>query len=177
MYALVTVSGRDRPGIVRDLAAALVPLSVSIEDSTMTTLRGRFVVMMWVRAPQGVSFSELAAALAELERQTGLDVHLARAEGADAEAEPPEADLRISVQGADRVGIVHAVAEAIAAEEGSIVDMATRVVHGEPQPRYMMVLDVATSGRREAIAARLDEVGKRLGVQVEVSPIAPAEPL
>ena len=42
----VTVLGHDRPGIVADVTRALADLHGNLEDSTMTLLRGHFVMVL-----------------------------------------------------------------------------------------------------------------------------------
>ncbi len=167
MHALVSVAGRDRPGIVRDVAAALLPLGASIEDSAMTALRGHFTIMMLVRLPDGATFPDLAAALAELERASGLWVRAHPVDEADVARQPPAPNLRVYVTGADRPGIVHAVAEAIAGARGNIVDVATRADEG----RYRMVLEV-DAPEPERVHKALAGAAERAGVEVEAHAIA-----
>ncbi len=173
MHVLISVAGRDRPGIVRDVAASLLPLGASIEDSAMTALRGHFTIMMLVRLPQGVSFADLGAALAELERASGLWVRAHPVSEEDAARTPPTPNLRVYVAGADRPGIVHAIAEAIAEAHGNIVDVATRAEGS----RYRMVLEVDAPDAAKLRHA-LAEAARRVGVEVELGPIADdAEPM
>ena len=167
MFALVSVAGKDRPGIVRDVAAALLPLGASIEDSAMTALRGHFTIMMLVRLPEGVPFPELAAVLADLERATGLWVRAHPVDEAEAQKQPPAPNALVHVMGADRPGIVHAIAAAIAEAGGNIVDVATRAEGG----RYRMALEVVAPSLPRLKAA-LAEAARKAGVQAEARPIA-----
>ncbi|MFQ5518578.1 MAG: glycine cleavage system protein R, partial [Mariprofundus sp.] len=111
---LLSISGFDRAGIVRDVADALQHLSANIEDSSMTALRGRFAMMLIVRLPDEISMGELKAALAELEQRTRLTVQSQTISDEEVSAEPLEPDFVITVHGADKVGIVFAVTEALA---------------------------------------------------------------
>ena len=61
---VVTVLGRDRPGIVADTTAALARLGGNLEDSTMTLLRGHFAMLLLVQTP--ATTTEVEAALADL---------------------------------------------------------------------------------------------------------------
>ena len=61
----------------------------------------------------------------------------------------------ISVYGADHPGIVHGVAQALAAGGVNVVGLSTRVVgEGEGEPIYVMLLEVA-------LPPALDEAGAR----------------
>jgi phosphoserine phosphatase len=77
---LVTVTGRDRPGVTSALFAALVPFGVTVVDVEQVVIRGRLVLGVLVTAPiAGDSSldSELEAALGRL----GMDVEVSRGDG------------------------------------------------------------------------------------------------
>ena len=59
----VTAIGRDRPGIVAAISAALLDLDCNLEDSHMSILRGHFAVMLIVRAPEGTAGEALSERL------------------------------------------------------------------------------------------------------------------
>src|SRR5262245_19908901 len=42
----ITVVGKDRPGIIADVSAALSRLGLNLTDSTMTLLRGHFAMTL-----------------------------------------------------------------------------------------------------------------------------------
>ncbi len=170
-YVLLSISGRDRPGIVRDVAEAMLHLKANIEDSSMTALRGRFTMMLIVRLAPETGLSELKAALAELERRTGLSVQSQPLSEDEVRTAPLEPDHVITVHGADRLGIVHAVAEALAELDVSIVDLSTRVQPQEDGDLYLMALEVAAGAKAEAMRRAMESVAARLGVDVEVHPL------
>ena len=55
----VTAIGRDRPGIVAAISAALLELDGNIEDSQMSILRGHFAVMLIVKLPETADADDL----------------------------------------------------------------------------------------------------------------------
>jgi len=166
---LLSISGHDRAGIVRDVADALQHLNANIEDSSMTALRGRFTMMLIVRLSEERSMSELKAALADLEQRTRLTVHSQVISDEEMAAEPMEPDYVITVHGADKVGIVYAVTEALADLNVSIVDLSTQSrCSDEGDSVYMMALEVAANGHGKAITPALKSVAQRIGVDIEV---------
>ena len=169
-HVLLSISGHDRPGIVRDVAEALLTVRANIEDSSMTALRGRFAMMLIVSLPESVKLGELKAALAELEQRTGLVIQSQSISEEEARHEPPEPDHVVTVSGADQPGIVHAVTEALADLGISIVDMSTRLGEGD-EPAYMMALEVAAGQAANAMRERLREVSRHIQVDVEVHPL------
>ena len=167
-YLLLSISGHDRPGIVRDVAEALLNLNANIEDSSMTSLRGRFTMMLIVQMADGEGVGALKASLAELEQRTGLTVQSQSISEEEASSVPQEPDCVITVSGADRVGIVHAVTDVLANNGVSIVDVSTRARENEQGDIYMMALEVVTGGKAEPLRAPLAAVAEKLGVDVEM---------
>jgi len=167
-YLLLSISGHDRPGIVRDVSEALLNLNANIEDSSMTSLRGRFTMMLIVQMADGEGLGALKASLAELEQRTGLTVQSQAISEEEASSMPQEPDCVITVSGGDRVGIVHAVTDVLAKHGVSIVDVSTRARENEQGDIYMMALEVVTAGKSESLRTPLAEVAEELGVGVEL---------
>jgi len=165
---LLSISGHDRPGIVRDVAEALQHLNANIEDSSMTALRGRFTMMLIVRLSGNISLGELKAALAELEQRTRLTVQSQTISDEEASTPPQEPDHVVTVHGADKVGIVYAVTNALATLDISVVDVSTQSRPSERGHVYMMVLEVAAGDQGNAMKSALDDVAKKIGVDVDI---------
>jgi len=165
---LLSISGHDRPGIVCDVAESLLDLHANIEDSSMTALRGRFTMMLIVRLPEERSISDLKAALAELEQRTRLTVQSQTISDDEAAAPTLEPDHVITVHGADKAGIVHAVSEALSTLGVSVVDVSTQSRGTAQGDVYMMALEVASKGQGEAMKVALDAVAKQIGVDVDL---------
>ena len=62
---LLTVSGRDRPGLARGLMAALEQACGSITDVGQITIRGHLVLCIEMEPCQGVGLDQIAAAVTE----------------------------------------------------------------------------------------------------------------
>jgi len=168
MHVLLSISGKDRTGIVRDVAASLVNIQANIEDSSMTALRGRFTMMLIVHLADASDMSVLKATLAELEQRTALTVQsqvLAEAEVQETSAEP---NCVITVSGADQAGIVYAVSDALAELGASIVDVSTQVRSHEDGDRYMMALEAVSQGQHEDLQQRLQDIAHQLNVDIQV---------
>ncbi len=168
-YLLLSISGHDRTGIVRDVSEAMLHLNANIEDSSMTALRGRFTMMLIVKLADGDGLGAVKAALAELEQRTGLTVQSQPLSAEEAMAMPQEPDCVVTVTGADRAGIVYEVTDVLAANGVSIVDVSTRSRDsGDRGDLYMMALEAFSGGKAESLRAPLEAVANRLGVDVEV---------
>ncbi|MBF0285558.1 MAG: amino acid-binding protein, partial [Magnetococcales bacterium] len=71
-HALLTLAGKDRPGIVAAISRVLYETGCNIEDSSMTRLRGQFTMMLMLRPPTQVRCAELEARLAATARAMEL---------------------------------------------------------------------------------------------------------
>ena len=165
---LLSISGHDRAGIVRDVAESMLHLNANIEDSSMTALRGRFTMMMIVKLPEDRSLGELKAALAELEQRTRLTVQSQVISDEEASRLAMEPDHVITVHGADAVGIVYAVTDALAKSDVSIVDVSTQSRNSADGDVYMMVLEVRAASQSEAMLAVMKDVAAKRNVDIEV---------
>lgn len=171
-YALSAL-GVDRPGIVAAVSGALGELGCNLEDSTMTILQGHFAILLVVSAGTGVSGDDLEQALAPAADRFELVTAVrplpdAIAGAGDDSGEP----WTISVHGADRTGIVHAVTAALAGAGGNVVDLATHLVGTADAPVYVMTLRVTLppgDAGTEA-AAQVRAAAEELGVHCTVHP-------
>ncbi len=79
---------------------------------------------------------------------------------------PAGAAYVVSVHGADRAGIVHRVAAAIAEAGGNITDLSTRLAGG----LYVLVAEVELAADPAPLAAALAAIGAELGVDAHLRP-------
>jgi glycine cleavage system transcriptional repressor len=165
-HLALSALGRDRPGIVAAVTAALLRHALNIEDSQMTILRGHFAMVLVVSGPESLDVAELRRDLEEVGRELGLEA-ISLAEVADAAGAPPEPTHIVAVYGADHPGIVHAAARAVAEAEGNITDLNTRLSGEGVSALYVLMMEVAAvPDRVEALSEALEAVGRTEGVEV-----------
>ena len=141
----VTAVGRDRPGIVAAVTGALLELGGNVEDSQMSILGGHFAVMLLVEVPGSTQREQVVERLGEVAQEHELEaISVAEVSGGGARPAPPSHVL--SVYGADRPGIVHAVSSALAEAGVNITDLETKLTGSGEAPVYVMVLEVALGG-------------------------------
>ena len=163
-FAISAVGG-DRPGIVSGVTGRLVELGCNLEDTSMSILRGRFAMVLIVAGPDELTAARVEAALGSEAESLGLAVWVH-----DVDEDVPDAmageSWTVAVHGADRPGIVHEVAEVMAAAGVNIVDLSTRVLGHDP-PAYAMLLEVCLPAGVDApgLAAELERRTAALGVQ------------
>jgi len=160
---LLSISGKDRAGIVRDVSEVLLNAQANIEDSSMAVLRGRFTMMLIVEL-EGGGLRSLKAALAELEQRTSLAVQSQVLSDDEASHIPDEPDCVVTVSGADKPGIVFAVTDAMAELGVSVADVSTRA-RGDV---YMMALEAVAGDNLPALKDKLASAAEKLSVSIEV---------
>ena len=157
----VSVIGTDRPGIIAEATRALAEIGGNLEDSTMTILRGHFAMVLLVSTPRAAA--EVEDVLELLTRDGSLFVAVKEVPE-EPEPAPVGATYLLSVHGADRPGIVSAVTSVVAAADGNITDLSTRLT-GD---LYVLLAEVELPPAVDvaALAERLQDTGRELGVDV-----------
>jgi len=137
----VTAIGHDRPGIVAAITGALLEMDGNVDDSQMSILHGQFAVMLIVSVPDSTSVDELSLRLEEVGREFGLAaITVSPVESLE---RGPQASHVLTVYGADHRGIVHGVAEIIAAAGFNVTDLRTRRTGTEESPVYTLMMEIA----------------------------------
>jgi glycine cleavage system transcriptional repressor len=151
----ITVIGPDRTGIVADVAEALAGVGANLTDSTMTRLRGHFTMTLICTGPSAPEVTKALEPLTDV--VTSVRQVLPEADSEDA-GEPHV----VSVHGADRLGIVAAVARVVAAAGGNITDLSTRLSGS----LYVLIAEVhLPPGTSDELAERLAVAASELGVE------------
>ena len=85
MKAIVTVLGKDKPGIIAEISGCLYRYNINILDITQTILSGYFTMVMMVDlSGANAPFGDVAAALSALGVELGLEIRMQRSEIFDA---------------------------------------------------------------------------------------------
>ncbi len=165
-WYMLTLVGRDRPGIVARVTSALFDGGCHLGETSMMRLGGNFTIMMMVRfAGTTHALEQLVAGEAE---SLGLRLHVDRVEaGLHKHVEP---DVRITVYGADRAGIVAHVTSALAEAGLDILDLISDVGGTEQAPIYILHIEGRALAGIPALVSALDIV-KGEGVDVQITPI------
>ena len=170
-HVAVTALGADRPGIVAAVTGVLMRHGGNLEDTAMTNLGGHFAMMLVVEVPGEESAEALERSL--VEEVGGLGLTVAVRPIAELTGEGPSGEpWAVSLYGADRPGIVHAVARKLADNGANIVDLSTRVVGPGPEHAYVLLLELSLPATADAdrLARELAELATELGVEIHLRP-------
>jgi len=139
----------------------------------MTILQGHFAILLVVKAPDAISASDLEAALDDAAKRFDLVIAvkpLSDPDDGEGEGEGEESEsLTISVHGADRPGIVKAVAGVLAEKGGNVVDLSTQLIGAPERPVYVLTLRaLVEGGTSEDVEAAVTDTARELGVSCTV---------
>jgi glycine cleavage system transcriptional repressor len=174
-WYILSAIGRDRPGLVADLARLVLESDANLEDSRMTILGTEFAVILLCSSADADAGDRLAVGAKRLERDHGLTILLRQVEEGPRPAVPaPGVRLyRVEAAGEDRAGIVAGLCGVLAERGVNIRELATRSRPGPGgSPHYEMTLTVevpehvAVRALREALEAEAD----RLVIDVALMP-------
>ncbi len=165
-WYILSVVGKDRPGIVSHVTAALYEGGCNLGETSMIRLGDSFTIMMMVRHDGTVkSLQDLLSTVAD---SMGLHVHIDKMDGKLFHHIEP--DVQITVYGADRPGIVAHVTGALAEAGLNIVNLDSDVAGSDENPIYIMHIDGVAGEGITALESALDVVIKE-GVDAKLTPI------
>ncbi len=173
----LTIIGHDQPGIVARVTQILFNLGCNIADSSCTILGGQFAMILIIAHPHFTNRESFGAAFEPLE-QTGLSVSL-RPLPAGGETSPrlPGELCLISVYGSDKPGIVYPVVKELGERQINITDLNTKLIGSPERPVYVMLIEAVLPADipLEHLAAVMDQLQKKLQVDISVRDITPVE--
>ena len=161
---LVTLTGRDRPGVTSRLFDVLARFSLVVLDTEQIVLRGRLILGVLLRLDVADAAAELALrdSLAMVARELRLEIEVAA--GDETDATPPPSPLHVTVLGEPlRPGAVARIAGSIAAS-GANIDRIERLAS---QPVTCIELEVSGADP-DALRTTLNAEAALAGVDVAV---------
>lgn len=165
-WFMVTIVGEDRAGIVSAITSALSEHGCNLGETSMVRLGGNFTIMMMVSSGEGVS--GLENILRPVAHKLGLHLHI---DAIHAHLhDHREADVQIRVFGADRVGIVAEVTDALARSGLNILDLNSEVAGSASEPVYVMVIDGRAEQGVDKIEQSLSDL-QATGIEATVTPL------
>ncbi|HKJ21605.1 MAG TPA: ACT domain-containing protein [Gammaproteobacteria bacterium] len=165
-WYMLTVIGRDRPGIVARVTSALYQAGCNLGEASMLRLGGNFTIMLMVQAGDGAD--TLNKALAPVIEDLSLDCHVVGIDGSLHRHMEP--DVRITVFGADRAGIVARVTTALAGAGLDILDLESDVAGSESEPVYVMHMEGRALNGVDPLQEALDALSEQ-GIETRITPV------
>lgn len=160
---VLTISGRDRSGLVEQLADVITAHGGNWEHCRMAHLAGRFVGLLEVSVP-GENQQELEVALRMID---DLDVMIAVGEP---DAPQAQGHFDLEVVGSDHPGIVRDVFKALAAAGVNVEELSTKTTNAPESGGLLFEararLAASTEVDRDIIQANLEAIAQDLMVDI-----------
>lgn len=130
-HVVVSISGRDRPGIVKSVSKSVAAYNANLEESKMAILGGDFAMILYVCMKEAADADRLAnnlridlpAFTVSVRETTAPTPMEAAADAADSSAAP--LGWTLSLEGPDNPGIMAALSEALALHGCNVREMDT----------------------------------------------------
>jgi len=164
-WYMLTLVGKDQPGIVAGVTTALFDADCNLGETSMIRLGKNFTVMMMV---QGSDTDVLRNALQPVVEKMQLALHIDAIEPGLHQRLVP--DVCILVHGADRAGIVSQVTSKAERAGLNILDLESDVGGSETDPIYILQIEGIAQQGVDAIQQALAPLQAN-GVKVDVQPI------
>lgn len=170
---VLTLTGKDRIGLVEEITQLLFNLGGNVETSRMARLGGEFAILMLVSMPA----EKLAQIEKDVEKLTsmGYKVTASRTEKTYADTHPDWQSFRIEVHGADDEGLIHQIAHYLSQCGINIESMDTHTVQapesGTPLFDMIAVVSVPPNLAGQDWEEKLSSLGHQMNLEVHVSDV------
>ena len=162
-WYMLTVVGRDQPGIVAEVTDVLFRTGCHLGEASMMRLGGNFTMMLMVRFD-----AELASLESELRphcEALQLALHIDAIEGHLHEHQIP--NVRVSVHGADRPGMVAKVTRVLQQQGVNILELESDVGGSDALPIFIMHIEGSSPVDVATLQQALIELeGQEMDIQV-----------
>jgi len=168
--AILSILGRDRPGIVASVSRALTDLKCNIENVSQTMIQREFAGIFIVSMPKELTAPDLQREMDSGLSFLGLHIYTKPCEGGEDEcvAEACEPFV-ITTKGPDRKGLVAGISEVIARNGVNITNLQAVFKGGDAPGDNIMIyeVDVPAAVDQQALANELR--AKAEGLHLEIS--------
>ena len=171
-HLVLTVTGKDRPGLVDYVTKILLEFGGNVEASRMARLGGEFAMLMMVSVPED-RFDALREGVRRL-RDEDFKVTTRSTERGYSARFAGWLPFTVQVKGADHEGIIHQIAHYLAEQNINIETMDADVVKapmsGAPLFKMEAVVIAPPDVSWQDLRTALEQLGDSLGVDTDVSP-------
>jgi glycine cleavage system transcriptional repressor len=162
-WFMMTLVGEDQPGIVAKTSSALFKAGCNFGEASMMRLGGNFSIMLMVQYVG--TADELREQMEPVSEALNLRLHIDPIEGQLHEHRIP--DVRVSVYGADRAGIVAQVTTTLYGAGLDIFDLESDVAGTDENPVYIMHIEGHAAQGMEKLQKALATIDPDIKVNLQ----------
>ena len=173
-FFAISAIGRDRPGIVADVAGLIYETGCNMEDSSMTILGNQFALLTLLSGSGEGLEHKLSTGCKRLEKEKRLTVFFAPVETSEIgrSQQMRGEHYTLTAEGLDKVGIVFKVSRLLAEFSINIASMTT---HSLPSPEsgtpiYTMAIEmvIPETCPTGELRTKLDRVSEELAIEIQL---------
>ncbi len=169
---VISIIGRDRPGIIANVSKVLYLNNCNIEELTQTAIKGQFAMILIATPLKKEVISELRHNLQDLATDLDLNINLRllrRSELAPfstVETEP----FVLTVRGEDKPGLVYGITEVLAEHGINITNLDAQTAQIGEKREYIQFyeVDIPQNLDYRVIQEKLRRRGEEMGVIVDL---------
>jgi glycine cleavage system transcriptional repressor len=168
---IISVIGRDRPGIIAAVTKVLFDQELNIEDVSQTILQNQFSGIFIASGPETISYSSLQQALKS--STVHFDLHFYARDMGSNTVEWTACDCEsfvITTRGPDRKGLVAQVTALLAAHNVNVVQLQAAFRGGDEPGKNVMIYEVDIPGDVDLPKLRqsLNEKANTLELEINI---------
>ncbi|MBN2033489.1 MAG: ACT domain-containing protein [Deltaproteobacteria bacterium] len=168
--AIISILGRDRPGIVAAVARTLTEHMCNIENVTQTMLQNEFAGIFIVTMPEGMSAADLHGRMVSSLSALELHVYSKPCEGGDEDCATEKLEpFVITTKGPDRKGLVAGISEEIARHGVNITNLQAVFKGGNDPGENIMIYEVDLPATFDVRTFTRDLRAKAEALSLEIS--------
>jgi len=171
-WILISVFGRNRPGIVANVSRVLYQTGCNIEELSQTAIKGQFAMILIASASRPEVFFGLKEEVRVLGSELDLEINLRHIQEEDmapfdfGETEP----FILTVRGEDRPGLVYGITEVLAERGINITNLDAKTARVGKRLEYIQLFEVDIPKKLdyERVQEKLRARGAEMGVVVDL---------
>ncbi len=169
---ILTAFGKDRPGIVADIAEVIFEHQCNLEDSNMGRLADEFTLILLLSGKGEDLADKLARESKRLEREKNIFVFIRPLEYSHPKLANGIEYTRIEVEGIDQTGIVYKIADLLAKKQINIETLTSKKKYSPNSGTVMYSMQIKTTlpdaMTQDSLRENLDVLANELNVDITV---------
>ncbi len=139
---IISILGKDRPGIIAAVSRRLLSLDFNIENVSQTILQSQFSGIFIAAAPQQQSVETLEKQLKKELGAMNLHVFLKALPAEEMDQAPPCEPFVVTAQGPDRKGLVAGITAVLARYHVNVTNLQALFKGGDDPSANIMIYEV-----------------------------------
>jgi predicted amino acid-binding ACT domain protein len=166
---IISITSRDRIGIVYEISTAISQLDGNIADSRQSVMCGYYTMILHTAFPESVSQRVIERKLAEVDAgsDTSINAVVKPMEMMPIGEPDPENNYVLTASGTDQIGLVATVAKFCVDHQINILDLSTTLSNGEFVMIFIVDLAHCGSIKELRLALTVFAEAKKLNVVLQ----------